>query len=311
MNYTLQQQLPPTATNKQNNGYKRLRLFLWKIAHGAIPVGAALARRGIKVNPICTMCCDAEEDVQHLIFLCPFSRACWLGSPLAINSHALAIGEREAMVYMRSQMSDDQWGMFTNIIWAIWRTRNDCAYSSKSPCVDNFNRDLSAIRAESMLAGLLGKEGERVDRQTGEIEELCCFTDGSWGTEWEGGAGLILMKGEVLQGYQYWGVPACCAVQAEAIAMLKAIDFVKATKQARCTFLIDCSVVAKIASQLQRPQEEDWRASRELHEIWRAFKQNSRFSCQHIPRDQNDLADILAKKGRIHGGHFTGYTFPL
>lgn len=81
-------------------------------------------------------------------------------------------------------------------------------------------------------------------------------SNGSWGIEWEGGAGLILMKGEELQGYQYWGVAACCAVQAEAIAMLKAIDFVKERKQTRCTFLTDCSVIAKIASQLQPPQEE-------------------------------------------------------
>jgi ribonuclease HI len=100
-------------------------------------------------------------------------------------------------------------------------------------------------------------------------------------------------------------------VQAEAIAMLKAIDFVKERKQTRCTFLTDCSVIAKIASQLQPPQEEGLESFQELHEIWRAFKQNSLSSCQHIQRDQNDLADILAKKGRIHGGHFTGYTFPL
>lgn len=70
-------------------------------------------------------------------------------------------------------------------------------------------------------------------------------------------------------------------------------------------------MIAKVATQLQPPQDEDWRAAKELLEIWRMFKQNAQFTCQQIPRSQNGLADRLANKGRLNEGQYTGFTFPI
>lgn len=157
----------------------RVQLFLWKIVHEAIPLGAILTRRGIKASPTCQMCGDAKEDVQHFLFHCPFSRVCWLHSPLAINSHVLGIGVREALIHMRSQTSEEQWLTFTNIIWALWRTRNDCVYSSKQPTLATFQRYLSAITSESQLAFPNSKESARATVQPQGLEGMCCFVDGS------------------------------------------------------------------------------------------------------------------------------------
>lgn len=42
--------------------------------------------------------------------------------------------------------------------------------------------------------------------------------------------------------------------------------------------------------------QADWRAFKEVCEIWRSFKENSGFVCQHISRGQNDMANLTREK---------------
>jgi hypothetical protein len=40
------------------------------------------------------------------------------------------------------------------------------------------------------------------------------------------------------------------------------------------------------------------------------MQENKHYVCIHVQRCQNDLADDLAKKGRVNGWDHLGYTFP-
>ena len=40
---------------------------------------------GISDDGICPMCNYEEESASHLFLLCPFARACWHGSSLAVH----------------------------------------------------------------------------------------------------------------------------------------------------------------------------------------------------------------------------------
>lgn len=54
----------------------RIRLFLWKIAHGALPLFDILAKRGIQLDKCCSLCSRGDETILHTFFHCEFARAC-------------------------------------------------------------------------------------------------------------------------------------------------------------------------------------------------------------------------------------------
>jgi zinc-binding in reverse transcriptase len=69
----------------------RIQLFLWRIAHNAVPVGACWAQRLRLPIPPYAVCGLDSDTVMHVIFTCQFARAVWLVSPLSLQSHALFV----------------------------------------------------------------------------------------------------------------------------------------------------------------------------------------------------------------------------
>lgn len=48
----------------------RVRMFLWRLCACAIPTKVNLCRRGFKVDPICSLCGEEPESVDHLFMNC-------------------------------------------------------------------------------------------------------------------------------------------------------------------------------------------------------------------------------------------------
>lgn len=59
----------------------RVRLLMWKLSRGALPLSGIIASRIHSADPTCATCGAELEDVPHLLFNCPFSRGCWFASP--------------------------------------------------------------------------------------------------------------------------------------------------------------------------------------------------------------------------------------
>lgn len=53
----------------------RIRIFLWKLMHGALPLAKILATRTSRGEPTCTVCNQGDEDVLHMLFWCPFCKS--------------------------------------------------------------------------------------------------------------------------------------------------------------------------------------------------------------------------------------------
>lgn len=54
----------------------KLKLLIWKIKHGALPVGEVLMARHILTTSKCIRC-DCSESITHLFFHCSFARKVW------------------------------------------------------------------------------------------------------------------------------------------------------------------------------------------------------------------------------------------
>ena len=101
----------------------------------------------------------------------------------------------------------------------------------------------------------------------------------------------------------------CCPLQAEAVALREAILFVKGKGLQSCTFLTDSQTLAQVCSSPQPPLDADWRAYKEINDIWCLLQDND-YICSYISRSQLVMADYLAKGGRTLEEGFTRYTYP-
>ena len=63
----------------------KINNFMWKLMHDSLPTLLSLKNRGISTPSTCTLCNEDDESTTHLFLLCPFTRACWHGSTLAIH----------------------------------------------------------------------------------------------------------------------------------------------------------------------------------------------------------------------------------
>lgn len=53
----------------------KLKLFVWRCLHDALPVKAALSSRIQSINPLCQICNIEHETIAHTLFHCDRARA--------------------------------------------------------------------------------------------------------------------------------------------------------------------------------------------------------------------------------------------
>lgn len=209
-------------------------------------------------------------------------------------------------------MTEDQWTMFANVCWAIWRCRNDRAYGGKEISIQLFQQYLITIGIETRIS-----RSKAHLHTTGEIRshhvstDYICILDGSWEQGWQGGIGYVIKKGEELLQYCSKRVQSCCPLQSEVLALKEAVSGVQILGIDSCTFLTDCKVLADLVSNLNLPVDADWTVFLEIQQLWLLFRTNELYHCQHQSRDLNTLADYLAKKGRTENWDYLGHTYPL
>ena len=86
--------------------------------------------------------------------------------------------------------------------------------------------------------------------------------------------------------------------------------FVRGQGILSCTFFTDNQSLAIACSALHPPLEADWRAYKEINEIWNLLYEND-YECKHINRSQNVMADYLSKVGSTLVEGYTGFSYLL
>lgn len=149
-----------------------------------------------------------------------------------------------------------------------------------------------------------GHEGVTHNQHEVQLQfQFSCYLDGSWSGTWQGGIRYLFYKGDSLVTYEARGVSSCCAIQAEAQALLTAMQTAVKKGMLSTVFYTDCQELAKACNSINPPLHSDWRAFHETFEAWRVLRKNTSFQISHISRSQNDLADKLAKHGRMMGNN--------
>lgn len=294
----------------------RLRVFVWKLTHGALPLGQTMSTRLQRGDPTCQICGQAAEDELHIAFHCPFSRACWLVGNLAIKSDGFNYPIKRSLVQLMDLVPEERWQEVCMNLWAIWRSRNDLAFQGKTPSYEVYRRYVSQIEAENSLSrarrmGIQQHSGQQVSNTSHPTSLLSCRVDGSWAFGWIGGIGFSLSIENALVAYKSERVLACCPLQAEAIALVQGLNYAISIGLSECAFITDNQTLAEACSNLNPPLEVDWRAHREIFDVWKKIRCNRGFTCSYEGRSNNGMADYLAKRGRKIGDSYLGFTFPM
>ena len=107
----------------------KIMLLIWKIKHGALPVGEVLRARQIIPNSKCIRC-DCSETIIHLFFHCEFARKVWELIPVSggfncdqvVNFDAAWKSALQATVLPPIGLADTSLAPW--IISSIWTARN-------------------------------------------------------------------------------------------------------------------------------------------------------------------------------------------
>lgn len=305
-----------TITWKKGWMVPRVRFFLWKLTQKALPLGKIIADRISKGDPVCQLCGTHDEDANHMIFHCAFARLCWFAGPIPIHTHHFQLDTVQNLVALSSATSDEDWTTAVNVMWAIWRSRNECMYESTIPTFDKFNNFLTSIQAETELFGTTNRKASLQKTQViapaeGMRKGWSCYTDGAWKERCKGGGAFVLKYDHLLEVYQAEELQVWSPLQAEAAAMLKAIHYVRNRGIEECAFYTDSEILVRTCTALGPPTEVDWRATVETFKIWELMRKLPKFTCCKIDRSQNDEADLLARRCRERGGVYEGHTYPL
>ncbi|KAK9929939.1 hypothetical protein M0R45_027006 [Rubus argutus] len=122
------------------NTLPKIKHFLWRALSNSLPTGLNLFRRKLLKSPICTLCGEFEESVEHCILLCAWTECTWFGSSLGLHILKHGITTLDSWLLALANMSfptsctkQDMLSLFGFLAWNIWKTRCESVYNSTSP----------------------------------------------------------------------------------------------------------------------------------------------------------------------------------
>ena len=137
---------------------KKCKIFAWQAAKGRLKTRDILAKKIIIDNALCPYGCDEEENVEHMLFRCPYATQVWTALVFALNqqtnmAQALLAAEQIHLV----QAGNEAATILIVIAWNIWLARNRKVF-------DNVTTPCSAIKENVVQTLQLWKHRTRNNR---------------------------------------------------------------------------------------------------------------------------------------------------
>ncbi|KAL0885155.1 hypothetical protein Bca101_009137 [Brassica carinata] len=281
----------------------KLKLFLWKVTHGALPLGDNLARRGMLANSTCRHCGNLETP-DHLFLHCQFTRRIWAATllkqsfkPPELLSFAAALLSSQSVTNLPPLGAT--YSLFPWICWSIWIARNQSIFENRS--LEPANIISNAVcQAREWTAAQLpssspnGAQRHRTPSTPGPSSELSCFTDAAWTSNTNrAGCGWCVLDtrgSTLLQGKCSFN-HISTALMAEALAIRSALTHASEAGFSGICVRSDCqALIGAISSKCH---------SADLYGILRDIETLSSsflsISFRFIPRSLNFRPDSLAK----------------
>ena len=114
----------------------KIKHFLWRVVSGALPTYTKLCTRGINIDPTCQRCCQDDETINHILFMCPHAKAMWRCSGI-LPSHVFTLNLEDNLQalfgFMESLLENESERQLVFwILWLLWKSRNEFIFEKRN-----------------------------------------------------------------------------------------------------------------------------------------------------------------------------------
>lgn len=119
---------------------QKIKLFLWKTCHNALPVLENLRKKKLKRSTLCPLSELQNESIEHMLLFCEWTRGVWFGLQIQCIPQRCGTTSIHEWIDMRFKEAEgrQEFSEFYRILvccamWSIWKERNLAIFESKKP----------------------------------------------------------------------------------------------------------------------------------------------------------------------------------
>ncbi|XP_028755351.1 uncharacterized protein LOC114714752 [Neltuma alba] len=284
----------------------KIRSFIWRILNNALASKDALFKRKCATNPVCPVCGDDTETLEHLFLLCEWVKVAWLGSVMGLNISPLNIQNisfwLEQFLLMIDTELDYGKAYISTMLWSIWKLRCKWIFEQVLPkpeeTIEMTNRTMQEYwNANSLLpkvpSYVMPKASFKWRKPQANSFKINC--DGAFNnSNGRAGIGVVCRNSEGLF-IKGWAekVSAQSAFQAELLAALKAVSLATQWQHFPVIIEMDCKDLFSAITQKYLLLCL-WLLQGLLAKLFAMVNDRSSICFSLIPREGNAAADFLA-----------------
>ncbi|CAA7055149.1 unnamed protein product [Microthlaspi erraticum] len=285
---------------------------MWKAMRGALPVGENLRARNVNTAVRCPHCGD-EETTLHLLFQCDYAQEVWKLIPCTnlLNPHTIQ-QTRKGMEESRKLVCLPPTGVGSGpispwVLCSLWKSRNRKAFNgTERQYTPEETMTQAVASAREWQRAQLNEEANcarprLVTKPPIRLEATRCNSDAAWVKETKiAGLGWVFTNARADQ-LGHGSTSECSvrsALMAEALAVLRSLQ---QAREIGHNYLSVVSDSQKLIEAINRgnPSKEIHGIHHDILEIARSF---SSISFYFVSRDENVLADRIAKNALVTHG---------
>nr|XP_040244102.1 uncharacterized protein LOC109755903 [Aegilops tauschii subsp. strangulata] len=143
----------------------RVKVFLWLAFQGRCWTADRLARRGLAHAPLCLLCDQEPETMEHLLAGCPFSRQAWheilswyriTDTPLLDSASDFRDWFSSAVQSAPTVLRHGHASLIILTAWRICKARNACVFNGAAPSIPLLVNDIKEDARGWAAAGAKG-----------------------------------------------------------------------------------------------------------------------------------------------------------
>ncbi|KAL0678051.1 hypothetical protein Bca4012_006032 [Brassica carinata] len=279
----------------------KIKLFLWKIFKGALPVGEALAVRNIGSAQTCALC-DSNESINHLFLHCdfaynvcrlaPFSTCIDARGLLDLSTAWLGLCKLTCLPPVGISLGP----LAPWILWALWLARNDRIFNNKGTTPEEVITKATAAAQEWLREQgnePIIRNNPPPQRPLDTAHYACLQSDAAWRSDLHlAGLGWMVTEGHQASSLMSHCFYVSSPLIAEGLALREALFYciAKGLRAVKCE---SDSLQLIRALNEETPISEIYGIIADILNLVVAFDY---VSFVWIPRSENKAADALAKQ---------------